>query len=107
MYTWLPASALLVVSLFATPALFMAPLDGEPVAVIFTPGMGEREAMTRTVSAGGKILSRGGFDNVVLARSGDAHFVEQAYRAGAVLVVSARGATGCASISAAASPASL
>jgi hypothetical protein len=85
----------LVLSVVPAAAIVLVPRAGEPVAVMFMPGMNEGTALSRVVAAGGLLLGRGALDNTVIALPGRDTFISEAYRAGAVLVLAAGDVRGC------------
>lgn len=89
----------LVLSVVPAAAIMLVPRAGEPVAVIFGPGINEGAALSRVVAAGGLLLGRGATDNTVIALPGRDSFISDAYRAGAVLVLAAGDVRACRPIS--------
>jgi hypothetical protein len=85
----------LVLSVVPAAAIVLVPRAGEPVAVIFMPGINEGAALSRVVAAGGLLLGRGATDNTVIALPGRDTFISDAYRGGAVLVLAAGDVRGC------------
>lgn len=95
MRKWLPAIAIGLASLIALGVIRLAPAEGQPVAVIFPPGISADAALLRTAAAGGLIVRTGAWEGLVVARSEAPGFAAALYRAGAWLVLSAADAVGC------------
>ena len=95
MRRWLPALILMLASLAGVAALRLAPIEGEPVAILFAPGTTADAALLRTVAAGGAVLRSVGWSGLVIARSGEPQFISALYGQGAWVVMSAAGARGC------------
>jgi hypothetical protein len=77
------------------PLAVLALPQSEVVAVVAPPGADTTDGVRIVAEAGGTLLNRGSFDNVVLARSDRAGFAGRLYAAGARLVLDGRLAGGC------------
>jgi len=99
MKTVISCALFLVLSVVPAAAIVLVPRAGEPVAVIFMPGVTEGAALSRVVAAGGLLLGRGATDNTVIAQPGRDTFISEVYRSGAVLVLAAGDVRGCRPIS--------
>jgi hypothetical protein len=91
---YLPALLIALLGLAAAPLIALRPGPSGPVAVVFAPSVGGREAFARVVRAGGDPVAAGPFDNVIIA-SGDVGFRRAVAEAGAWLLLEG-GTSGCA-----------
>ena len=94
----LPTAGLVTLGLTALGLAALHPVaEGRmPVGVI---AAGDSAAKVRLIAAAdGRLLGTGGWLGVVFAASDDPEFAAKLYRAGAVLVFRADGATGCADL---------
>jgi hypothetical protein len=93
---FIPAALLAVFCLICAAGQVMRPQPGQAMAALFPPWLSEDLAFAAAVSAGPQeILGRGGWSNVILARSDDVAFAGALRRAGAVLVVRVPRWSGC------------
>jgi hypothetical protein len=86
---------LLAASLTLIAWLQFAPQPSRPVVVFFRPGISRASALLATVSAGGRIIAAGAWDNSLIAQSADPDFFRHLHRAGAWLIADATGHGGC------------
>jgi len=85
---WLPAVALLVLSL---PLLLLSasPVSTSEALVIFRPGISARDAFLLATGAGASVIGQGALSNsVVVAPGADAGSLREA---GALIILAARG----------------
>jgi len=95
---WTPALCCLVFSFFCLAFLSFSPSGNEQLAVVFPIGTIADESFVKTVNSGAYATGEGMFENIVLFRAdknSSSQVIDQLYRNGALVVVSAIGAGGC------------
>jgi hypothetical protein len=93
---WLPAAALLVVSVAAIVLAGFGPTGaGGQYAVVAPPWFDLAHTMQLANAAGGDVVDVGGLANVVIIHSGDPKIVGALYAAGAWLVLDPGRVRGC------------
>lgn len=91
-----PALLLLAVSLGFSLTARLIPREGQPVAVVFSPGLSYADRLSRALGAGGDgWLGSGPGQWTVIVRSDRPDFADRLYRAGAWLVLRAPSAGLC------------
>lgn len=70
---------------------YYAPPERGELAVIFPPWFSEIAAIESIMAAGGAIVGRGKFDNVIIAFASDSEFAGRVFEHGAWFLASARG----------------
>lgn len=80
-------------------ATTLQPVRGEPVAVIVAPSSKLHDAVSVLAAADGELVATGAYPFVLIARSDQPDFARRLRAAGAWLVVDARLARACLSIS--------
>lgn len=83
----LPLLLAIVGGLTLPLATVVLPEPGQPVAVVFAPGVTLADAMGRVTAAGGLPLGAGTFGNVVVARSDQGDFADNLQKQGAWLLL--------------------
>jgi hypothetical protein len=87
--------ALLATSLTLVAWLQFAPQPSKPVVVFFAPGTDRAQALMAAVTAGGRIIGAGAWDNSIIVQSADPDFFRRLRAAGAWLIADATGRGGC------------
>jgi hypothetical protein len=87
--SWLPASLLLVASLFGTVSYAFRPseLPGAAVAAVFPPWWSAERSFAAAASTGGAVVRTGAWSNILVVKPGEADLSDRLYAAGAWLLL--------------------
>jgi hypothetical protein len=94
---WLPALALLFVSVFGGAWLEFRPKSAGQVAAFFPPWWSGKESLEAVAAAGGAVVRFGGLQNIVVVASSDPALLRRLHAAGAVLLLDPVAVGGCVS----------